>query len=109
MKKITRKQIEEKLEEVLDPELNISIIDLGLVYNISIQQPKPEKINSLQVKILMTLTTIGCPLISTIEEEIKNKLSELNIPEKNITIELTFDPPWSMEKMTPKAKALLGI
>lgn len=57
----------------------------------------------------MTLTTIGCPLISLIETEIKNKLSELGILEKNIIIELTFDPPWSMEKMSEKAKALLGI
>ncbi|MFN4212758.1 MAG: metal-sulfur cluster assembly factor [Microgenomates group bacterium] len=106
MKKITKKQIKEKLEEVMDPELNISIIDLGLVYDISIKEnnKKPPL-----VKIVMTLTTIGCPLITIIEEEIKNKLNELSIPSDKIIVELTFDPPWSMEKMSPKAKALLGI
>lgn len=109
MKKITKNQIEKKLEQVLDPELNISIVDLGLIYNISLQRGDNGEKDFPQVKILMTLTTMGCPLISIIEEEIKNKLSELGIPQKNITVELTFDPPWSMEKMSPKAKAFLGI
>ena len=102
IKKITKKKILEKLEEVIDPEINISIVDLGLIYGVEIK-----KNNS--VKILMTLTTIGCPLISVIEKEIKSKLGELGILENNITVELTFDPPWSLEKMSPKAKALLGI
>ncbi len=100
--KITVLSIRKKLEEVLDPELNISIVDLGLVYRVSI-----EKAN--QVKITMTLTTIGCPLISMIEGEIKNKLGELGLKEKDIIIDLTFDPPWSMDKMSEKAKAMLGI
>lgn len=102
MKKISKKQIEKKLSEVMDPELNISIVDLGLVYGINL-----EKNNS--VIITMTLTTIGCPLISLIESEIKNKLNELGIIPDKVKINLTFDPPWSMEKMSPKAKALLGI
>ncbi len=102
IKKITKKKILEKLELVIDPEINISIVDLGLIYEVEIK-----KNNS--VKILMTLTTIGCPLVSVIEKEIKSKLSELGILEDNITVELTFDPPWSLEKMTPKARALLGI
>lgn len=100
MLKITKKQVFNKLQEVLDPELNISIVDLGLVYKVDVGK---------QIKITMTLTTIGCPLIATIEEEIKQKLKEINVDEKNIKVELTFDPPWSMDKMTPRAKALLGI
>ncbi len=99
--KISAQKIKKKLEEVLDPELNISIVDLGLVYDVNVEKSK--------VKILMTLTTIGCPLISLIEGEVKSKLKELGINEKNIIVELTFDPPWSMEKMSEKAKALLGI
>lgn len=97
----TKKDILKKLEEVLDPELNISIIDLGLIYDIKIKKNK--------IKIIMTLTTIGCPLISIIEEDIKNKISELNFKKENIEIELTFDPPWSIEKMSEKGKAILGI
>lgn len=89
-----------KLEEVLDPELNISIVDLGLVYKVE-TAPK--------IKITMTLTTIGCPLISTLEQEIKQKLKEIGVDENTIKVDLTFEPPWSMEKMSPKAKAMLGI
>lgn len=99
--KITKKTILLKLTEVMDPELNISIVDLGLVYD--------TKINKGKVKVIMTLTTIGCPLFSLIETQVKDKIKELGIKEENITLELTFDPPWSMEKMSKKAKAMLGI
>ena len=57
----------------------------------------------------MTLTTIGCPLISLIEGQIKDKLKELMIKEGDVVVDLTFDPPWSMEKISEKAKAILGI
>lgn len=98
---ITAKQIKTKLEEVMDPELNISIVDLGLVYEVKLIKKK--------VKVIMTLTTIGCPLFSLIETQVKDKIKELGIKENDILLELTFDPPWSMEKMTKKAKAMLGI
>jgi metal-sulfur cluster biosynthetic enzyme len=100
-RKITKKLIEKQLEQVIDPELGISIVDLGLIYEI--------KIIDKQVDIKMTLTTIGCPLFSLIEHEVKEKLSALGIDENKIKIELTFDPPWSMDRMSPAAKALLGI
>ncbi len=101
MSKLSVKSIKNKLSEVLDPELNISIVDLGLVYKVEVKDAK--------VMVTMTLTTMGCPLIATIEEEIKQKLKETGIDEKNIKVNLTFDPPWSTEKMTPRAKAMLGI
>ncbi|CAN5225611.1 hypothetical protein BH09PAT2_BH09PAT2_01260 [soil metagenome] len=97
----TKKQIEEKLMDVMDPELHMSIVDLGLVYEITIEGEK--------VIILMTLTTMGCPLFDTIEENIHQKVGSLGIDEKNIVIKLTFDPPWSMDRMTERAKAMLGI
>ncbi|MGB9883070.1 MAG: metal-sulfur cluster assembly factor [Microgenomates group bacterium] len=99
---ITKKEILKKLEEVIDPELGISIVDLGLVYDVVIKK-------SNEIKITMTLTTIGCPLISVIESDIKNKLEELGVNQEKITIDLTFDPPWSVEKMSAKAKATLGF
>lgn len=102
MSKVSPKQIKEKLAQVLDPELNISIIDLGLVYHIEVNKNN-------RVTITMTLTTLGCPLFSLIEQEIKQKLQEINIFPEKVTINLTFDPPWSIEKMSPKAKAILGI
>lgn len=102
MAQITEKLVRSKLTEVLDPELNISIVDLGLVYKIALNK-------SGAVKITMTLTTIGCPLFSIIEEEVKSKLKDLGFTAEKIELELTFDPPWSMEKMSERAKAMLGI
>jgi len=99
--KIDKKTIKNKLKEVLDPELGISIVDLGLIYEIKIQKEK--------VKIVMTLTTIGCPLFSLIEEEVKNRLKELGLKEEEIKLELTFDPPWTIERMSNEARAMLGI
>jgi len=102
MPKITEKLIKSKLSEVLDPELNISIVDLGLVYNVNLEK-------SGKTIILMTLTTIGCPLFSTIEQEAKSRLKEIGLAEDKIEFKLTFDPPWSMDKMSERAKAMLGI
>jgi metal-sulfur cluster biosynthetic enzyme len=99
--KLTKERVMKVLEDVLDPELNVSIVDLGLVYDIEIKDEK--------IKVLMTLTTIGCPLFNLIEVEVKNKLQTLGVDDQNINVELTFEPPWSMEKMSEKAKALLGI
>ena len=93
-------KITERLKKVLDPELNISIIDLGLVYDINIKKNK-------DVKILMTLTTIGCPLFPIIENNIKSSLKDLKL--KDIEIVLTFDPPWTMDKMSQESKHLLGF
>ncbi len=98
---ITEALIQKKLAEVMDPEINISIVDLGLIYGVKMEKER--------VVITMTLTTIGCPLISMIEEEIKKKLKEIGIEENSVVIDLTFDPPWSMEKMSKKGKAILGI
>lgn len=100
--KITEKKIRAVLDGVNDPELNISITDLGLVYDIKLMDKN-------KVHITMTLTTIGCSLFSQIEVDIKNKLQEIGLKDEDITIELTFDPPWSMEKMSEKAKITLGI
>jgi metal-sulfur cluster biosynthetic enzyme len=99
--KIDKKTIKNKLKQVLDPELGISIVDLGLIYEIKIEKEK--------VKIVMTLTTIGCPLFSLIEEEVKNRLKELGLKEEEIELELTFDPPWTLERMSKEARAMLGI
>ncbi len=100
--KITESQIKEQLEQVLDPELNISIVDLGLVYEIKMKDED-------SVDIKMTLTTLGCPLFETIELDVKAALKKIGLKEEKIKLELTFDPPWSMERMSERGKAILGI
>lgn len=100
--RVTKKLILEKLDLVLDPEMYVSIVDLGLVYKVTVKKNK-------KIHILMTLTTMGCPLFGVIEEDIYLKLSELNVDRKDVTIEMTFEPPWDMTRMTKRGKALLGI
>jgi len=100
--RVTKKSVFEKLELVLDPEMNISIVDLGLIYKVIVKKDG-------SVHILMTLTTMGCPLFGVIEDDMFLKLSELNIARKNIEIEMTFEPPWDMSRMSKRARAMMGI
>ena len=99
---VTKKSVLEKLDLVMDPEMNISLVDLGLIYKVTINKDK-------SVHILMTLTTMGCPLFGVIEEDIYLKLSELDLKRNNVIIEMTFEPPWDMNRLTKRGKALLGI
>ncbi|MDP3956977.1 MAG: metal-sulfur cluster assembly factor [bacterium] len=93
--------IRDQLKKVLDPELGVSILDLGLIYEIVISKEDV-------CTITMTLTTIGCPLFAQIQKEIEDRVME--IPEINeVKIDLTFDPPWTIDKMTEEAKIQLGL
>lgn len=93
--------IKDQLKLVLDPELGVSILDLGLIYNISVS-------GDGLCKITMTLTTIGCPLFGQIQKEIEEKVMEVEAV-NDVEIELTFDPPWTVEKMSPEARIELGL
>lgn len=94
-------QVQSKLKEVIDPELGVSIVDLGLIYNVEIDQHGA-------CAITMTLTTIGCPLFGQIEKEIEDKVLEVE-GIKDVSVELTFDPPWTPDKMAESAKIELGL
>lgn len=96
-----RSQVEDKLKLVLDPELGISIWDLGLIYETTISKAGV-------CTITMTLTTIGCPLFGVIQKEIEDKVMEVDGIE-DVKIDLTFDPPWTPEKMTEESKIRLGL
>lgn len=100
--KVTEQHVRTALENVMDPELGISIVDLGLIYEVNVKE-------SGDVHILMTLTTIGCPLFNVIEGDIKKQLKNLSVEEDKVDIEVVFDPPWSLERMSENAKAMLGI
>jgi len=96
----TKTQIITVLKKVLDPELNVSIYDLGLIYDITVGKKG-------DIKILMTLTSIGCPLFTTIQSEMETKIKKIK-GVKSVSTELTFDPAWNMDKMSTKAKEQLG-
>ncbi len=94
-------KVKSQLDRVLDPELGVSIVALGLIYEITVDS---EGICNIR----MTLTTIGCPLFGQIQKEIEDKVMELEEIE-DVTIELTFDPPWNPDKMIPEARIQLGL
>ncbi len=93
-----KKLIEEKLKEVIDPEIGFDVISLGLIYNIEVKNKK--------AKITMTLTSPFCPYGSMLIEMVKRKVEELGL---EVEIELTFNPPWSIEKASKNVRKKLGL
>jgi metal-sulfur cluster biosynthetic enzyme len=98
---VTKKQIEKVLAGVPDPELGISITDLGLIYDVKVDKKG-------NVEILMTLTTIGCPLFNLISDPIREKVKAVS-GVSGVEINLTFEPPWTPDKMSKEAKMQLGL
>jgi len=89
------------LENVIDPELGIDIVNLGLVYDVDMDEEGV-------CKITMTLTSLGCPLGPIIVDQIKTALSEL--PEiKDVDVNIVWNPPWNKDMMSRYAKMALGI
>lgn len=101
MEKITKKIIITELKNVLDPELHINIVDLGLVYDVKVS-PKNH------VTVEMTLTTPACPLGPQVEKEIREALEVVEgIGE--VKVEFVWEPAWTPERMSDEAKDQLGI
>ncbi|RLF80973.1 aromatic ring hydroxylase [Thermococci archaeon] len=99
--KITKEMILEKLKEVIDPEIGIDVVNLGLIYEVKIN---PD--NTVYVK--MTMTTPGCPLTMWLLQAVEQKI--LEIPGvKDAEIELTFDPPWTPDGISEEVKKRLGM
>lgn len=99
--KVSEEKVREQLKEVMDPELNINIVDLGLIYEIEVKEDG--------VFILMTLTTPGCPLHGVFDEMVKREAGNLDgLEEHEIEVELTFEPRWTPEEMSEEARGELG-
>lgn len=108
--KLTKENIYKCLSNVIDPELGIDIVSMGLVYDVTISTVQKKSGKQEKVHILMTLTTPGCPLAGVFKRMVLDQMTELDgiNPEEDIDVELTFDPPWMMDMMTPEARAELG-
>jgi len=99
---IKKSQVMQSLRTVMDPELHISIVDLGLIYDVNIVGQK--------IKILMTLTTPGCPLAPVIDSMVKEAVSRIKgVSLGDISVELEWDPPWTREMMSEEGRAQLGM
>jgi metal-sulfur cluster biosynthetic enzyme len=96
----TKEQVVDALRAVEDPELGMDIVELGLLYDVEVEGPK--------VKVIHTLTSMGCPVGPMIQENISEIASAMPDVE-DVEVELTWDPPWSPEKMSEDAKFILGF
>ena len=99
MTTVNVEQVRESLKNCMDPEVPLSIVDMGLIYGIDIS-------DNNDVNIKMTMTTKGCPLHDTMVDDVKRytkKVPGVN----NVNVDIVWDPPWSMDKMSDEAKALM--
>jgi metal-sulfur cluster biosynthetic enzyme len=97
---VTEDQVLEALKHVIDPELGINIVDLGLVYEVDIGQDG-------MVHVEYTLTTMGCPIGPLIEQQMQSLMANVE-GVKGFEAEMVLRPPWSPEMMSEEAKAALG-
>ena len=89
------------LKTIFDPEIPVDIYELGLIYDVFVNE-------DYEVKILMTLTTPNCPVAETLPLEVEEKVKSLD-EVKNAEVEITFEPPWSQDLMSDEAKLELGM
>jgi metal-sulfur cluster biosynthetic enzyme len=97
---ITEKQVRDALKGVKDPELNLDLVVLGLVYDIDVEEDA--------VKARISLTSPLCPVAGQIVEDAKKAIEGLE-GVKSAEVELTFDPPWTPERMNPLIRSSLGL
>lgn len=89
------------LETVYDPEIPVNIYELGLIYEVNVN-------NDLDIEIIMSLTSPFCPAAQSMPAEIKEKLGKIE-GVKEVDVKITFDPPWSQDLMSESAKLQLGF
>jgi FeS assembly SUF system protein len=102
---IDTQELGEKIVKVLktiyDPEIPVDIYELGLIYDVFVNEDN-------EVKILMTLTSPNCPVAETLPVEVEEKIKSLDAV-SDAEVEITFDPPWTQDLMSEEAKLELGL
>jgi metal-sulfur cluster biosynthetic enzyme len=96
----TKDDVVEALRQVEDPELGMDIVELGLLYDVEVEDSK--------VKVLYSLTSMGCPAGPMIQQNVEEVVQAMPGVE-DVETELTWDPPWTPEKMSDDAKFILGF
>ena len=96
----TKEEVFEALKQVEDPELGMDIVELGLLYDVEVQGPR--------VKVIHSLTSMGCPAGPMIQEDIVRTAREVPGVEE-VDIELTWDPPWNQSMISEEGKMKLGL
>lgn len=98
MTSLSEELVMEKLRDVIDPEVSLNIVDLGLVYGVTL--------NEGSIEVRMTLTTRGCPMSAYMTEQVTTTLSALD-GVRNVKVELVWNPPWTPSRITPEAMEIL--
>ena len=105
MTKINTQDLGEKivkeLKSIFDPEIRVDIYELGLIYDVFVNEDN-------EVKILMTLTSPNCPVAESLPQEVEEKIRSID-EVKTAEVEITFDPPWTKDLMSEEAKLELGF
>jgi metal-sulfur cluster biosynthetic enzyme len=93
-------EVKEVLRQVEDPELGMDIVDLGLLYGVEVEDSK--------VRVTYSLTSMGCPAGPLIAQDIDSAIRQVEGVDE-VELELTFDPPWTPDRMSDDAKFILGF
>lgn len=101
MSTISAETVRKALRGVKDPELGLNIVDIGLVYDVSVSEAG-------DAHIQMTLTSPGCPAGAEIVQDVKNVVGDLEGIE-SVEVELVWEPFWTPDKMDPRVKAFMGF
>ena len=97
---LTRESVLEALKDVFDPEIPVNVVDLGLVYDLEVEDG--------DVKVKMTLTFAGCGMGPYISQQAEWRIAEIDDVE-DVQVDVVFDPPWTPDMITEDGKRLLGI
>ena len=95
-----RQPILDALTRVVDPEVAMSIVDVGLIYGVTVNDEK--------VHVLLTMTSAACPVTDVIKDEVENELDRLAPPELLVHVELVWEPPWTVDRMSQRARRFRG-
>jgi len=95
-----RQPILAALTKIVDPEVAMSIVDVGLIYGV--------EVNAEKVHVLITMTSAACPVTDVIVDEVEQELDRTMPSELFVHVELVWDPPWTIERMSPRARRFMG-
>jgi metal-sulfur cluster biosynthetic enzyme len=95
-----RDPIRQALTRVVDPEVAMSIVDVGLIYGVEVADDK--------VHVKVTMTSAACPVADVILEDMERELDKVAPPQMVVQLELVWDPPWTMDRMSDRARRFMG-
>jgi len=97
---VTTEQVYEVLRDCYDPEIPVNLVDLGLIYDVQVDDDN--------VKVVMTLTARGCPAHSFISEQVRQRVAMIS-GVKSASVQVVWDPPWDISRLSEAAKKQLGL